>query len=111
MPPWGQALALRLPSLHYTSRAGSTTSARSRIWKIMTGFVPDMDRLGRAHPIGIWALTELVVDRTPFAGLFEWYRREASEAWKFVEITITVRIEGAHLDALRTLGGPAAANG
>ena len=50
----------------------------------MTSFVPDLDR-GRAGSPDrvdslVWSMTELLVEREPYAGLFEWYRQEAARA-------------------------------
>jgi phage terminase large subunit-like protein len=46
----------------------------------MTSFVPDLDRGRSGSPDRCdaltWALTELLVEREPYAGLFEWYRQE-----------------------------------
>jgi predicted phage terminase large subunit-like protein len=50
----------------------------------LTGFVPDLDRAKAGSPDRadsmIWALTELMVERTPYQGLFEWYAKEAAAA-------------------------------
>jgi phage terminase large subunit-like protein len=48
----------------------------------LTSLVPDMDRGRSGSPDRadsmIWAMTELLVEREPYAGLFEWYRWEAA---------------------------------
>jgi phage terminase large subunit-like protein len=48
----------------------------------LTSFVPDLDRAKSGSPdrcdAMVWAMTELMLDREPYAGLFEWYRREAA---------------------------------
>ena len=48
----------------------------------LTQFTPDMDRGKSGSPDRadsmIWAISELLVEREPYAGLFEWYRREAA---------------------------------
>jgi phage terminase large subunit-like protein len=48
----------------------------------LTQFVPDLDRGKAGSPdradAMIWALTELMVERTPYQGLFDWYEREAA---------------------------------
>jgi predicted phage terminase large subunit-like protein len=48
----------------------------------LTSFVPDLDRAKSGSPDRadgmIWALTELMVDRTPYAGLFDWYEKEVA---------------------------------
>ena len=48
----------------------------------MTGFVPDLDRAKSGSPdrcdAMVWALTELLVERSAYEGLFEWYRQEAA---------------------------------
>jgi phage terminase large subunit-like protein len=50
----------------------------------MTGFVPDLDRAKSGSPDRldsmVWAMTELLVERAPYSGLFEWYRREAARS-------------------------------
>jgi predicted phage terminase large subunit-like protein len=48
----------------------------------LTSFVPDLDR-GRAGSPDrcdsmVWALTELMVERTPYQGLFDWYEQETA---------------------------------
>lgn len=46
----------------------------------MASFVPDLDRARAGSPdradAMVWALSELLVERTPYAGLFDWYERE-----------------------------------
>jgi phage terminase large subunit-like protein len=48
----------------------------------LTSFVPDLDRGKSGSPDRVdalvWALTELVVDREPYAALFAWYQQEAA---------------------------------
>jgi hypothetical protein len=48
----------------------------------LTSFVPDLDRARIGSPDRadsmVWAMTELLVEREPYAGLLEWYRREAA---------------------------------
>jgi phage terminase large subunit-like protein len=50
----------------------------------MTSFVPDIDRTRMGSPDRVdalvWALTELVVERVPYQGLFDYYRLKAAEA-------------------------------
>ena len=50
----------------------------------MTGFVPDLDRAKSGSPdrcdAMVWALTELLVERSAYEGLFEWYRQEAARS-------------------------------
>jgi predicted phage terminase large subunit-like protein len=50
----------------------------------MTGFVPDLDRAKAGSPdrcdAMIWAMTELMLDREPYAALFDWYEKEAARA-------------------------------
>jgi phage terminase large subunit-like protein len=50
----------------------------------MTSFVADLDRARAGSPDRVdslvWALTELMVERTPYAGLFEFYEKEAASA-------------------------------
>jgi phage terminase large subunit-like protein len=50
----------------------------------LTQFTPDMDRGKSGSPdradAAIWALTELLVDAGPYAGLLEWYREQAELA-------------------------------
>jgi phage terminase large subunit-like protein len=48
----------------------------------MTAFTADLDRVKIGSPDRVdalvWALTDLVVEQTPYAGLFEYYRQEAA---------------------------------
>jgi hypothetical protein len=48
----------------------------------MTGFVPDLDRGKAGSPDRcdalVWAMHELLVEREPYAGLFQWYQGEAA---------------------------------
>jgi hypothetical protein len=50
----------------------------------MTAFVPDLDRGKMGSPDRVdalvWALTDLMVEREPYAYLLEHYRREAALA-------------------------------
>jgi predicted phage terminase large subunit-like protein len=50
----------------------------------MTAFVPDLDRAKMGSPDRVdalvWALTELMVERMPFEGLFNYYKERAAEA-------------------------------
>jgi phage terminase large subunit-like protein len=50
----------------------------------MTSFVPDIDRAKMGSPDRldalVWALTELCVEKIPFAGLLEYYRLKSAEA-------------------------------
>jgi phage terminase large subunit-like protein len=50
----------------------------------LTSFVPDLDRGKSGSPDRadsmIWGMTELLVEREPYAGLLEWYRQEAEAA-------------------------------
>jgi phage terminase large subunit-like protein len=47
----------------------------------LTGFVPDLDRARAGSPDRadsmIWALTDLMVERERYQGLFDWYERAA----------------------------------
>ena len=48
----------------------------------MTSFVADLDHGRSGSPdrldAAVWGLSELLVEREPFAGLMEWYRQEAA---------------------------------
>jgi phage terminase large subunit-like protein len=50
----------------------------------MTSFVPDIDRARMGSPDRVdalvWALTELLVERRPYAGLMTWYEQQAALA-------------------------------
>jgi phage terminase large subunit-like protein len=50
----------------------------------LTQFTPDMDRVRSGSPdradAMIYAITELLVEREPYAGLFAWYEAEAAKA-------------------------------
>ena len=50
----------------------------------LTQFVPDLDRSRSGSPDWadalLWALTELLVDAGPYAGLLQWYADEAERA-------------------------------
>ena len=50
----------------------------------LTQFVPDLDRGRTGSPdradAMIWSLTDLMVERERYAGLLEWYEREAARA-------------------------------
>jgi hypothetical protein len=50
----------------------------------MTSFVPDIDRPKMGSPDRVdalvWALTELCIEKIPFAGLLDYYRQRAAEA-------------------------------
>jgi phage terminase large subunit-like protein len=50
----------------------------------LTGFVPDLDRGKVGSPDRcdsmVWALTELMVERTPYQGMFDWYEKEKEKA-------------------------------
>jgi len=49
----------------------------------MSSFVTDIDRAKLGSPDRgdalVWGLTELMVERMPYAGLFEYYRERAAE--------------------------------
>lgn len=55
----------------------------------LTQFVPDLDRARAGSPdradAMVWALTELLVEREPYAGLMQWYRNEAAKAQATVD--------------------------
>jgi hypothetical protein len=48
----------------------------------MTSFVADLDRGRSGSPdrldAAVWGLSELLVEREPFAGLMAWYAQEAA---------------------------------
>jgi predicted phage terminase large subunit-like protein len=50
----------------------------------LASFTPDLDRARAGSPDRadsmIWAMTELMLERTPYAGLFDWYEREAARS-------------------------------
>jgi phage terminase large subunit-like protein len=56
----------------------------ARLEDQLTGFVPDLDRAKSGSPdradAMIWSLTELLVDREPYATLLAWYEREAARS-------------------------------
>jgi hypothetical protein len=51
----------------------------------MTAFVPDLDRGRSGSPDRcdsmVWAMTELLVEREAYAGLFDWYAAEGGARW------------------------------
>jgi hypothetical protein len=61
----------------------------------MTAFIPDLDRSKMGSPDRVdalvWALTDLLVEAIPYAGLLEYYRERAiaagwrPEAWDMPE--------------------------